>query len=172
MLPPSATSETRVSDATLNPSDLSKSMGYNQKRDITRKDIFMIDLAPGLTAETSLTVTESDTAAKWGSGLVPVFGTPSLVGLMENAAVKALEGHLPEDQTTVGGRIDVQHLAATPVGMTVRARAELKTVEGRKLIFHIEAWDEVERIGEAIHERIVIKTEKFVARAQAKGARG
>lgn len=129
----------------------------------------MTDLTPGLTAEISLTVTESDTAAKWGSGLVPVFGTPALVGLMEAAAVKALEGHLPEGQTTVGGRIDVQHLAATPVGMTVRARAELTTIEGRKLVFHIEAWDAVEKIGEAIHERVVIKTEKFIARAQAKG---
>ena len=128
----------------------------------------MTDLTPGLTAEISLTVTESDTAAKWGSGLVPVLGTPSLVGLMEAAAVKALEGHLPEGQTTVGGRIDVQHLAATPVGMTVRARAELKTVEGRKLVFHIEAWDAVEKISEAVHERYVIKTEKFIARAQAK----
>ncbi len=132
----------------------------------------MTDLTPGLTAEISLIVTESDTAAKWGSGLVPVFGTPSLVGLMEGAAVKALEGHLPEGQTTVGGRIDVQHLAATPVGMTVRARAELRTVEGRKLVFHIEAWDAVEKIGEAIHERVVIKTEKFIARAQAKRTQG
>ena len=132
----------------------------------------MTDLTPGLTAETSLTVTESDTAAKWGSGLVPVFGTPALVGLMEAAAVKSLEGHLPEGQTTVGGRIDVQHLAATPVGMTVHARAELKTVEGRKLIFEIQAWDDVDKIGEALHERFVIKTEKFIARAQAKGEKG
>jgi predicted thioesterase len=132
----------------------------------------MPELTPGLSAEITLTVTESDTAARWGSGLVPVFGTPSLVGLMENAAVKALQGHLPEGQTTVGGRIDVQHLAATPVGMNVRARAELKTIEGRKLIFQIEAWDEVEKIGEATHERFIIKTDKFIARAQAKGAGG
>lgn len=132
----------------------------------------MPELTPGLFAEISIIVTESDTAARWGSGLVPVFGTPSLVGLMENAAVKALQGHLPEGQTTVGGRIDVQHLAATPVGMTVRARAELKTIEGRKLTFQIEAWDDVEKIGEATHERHIIKTEKFIARAQAKGAGG
>lgn len=132
----------------------------------------MPELSPGLAAEITLTVSESDTAARWGSGLVPVFGTPSLVGLMENAAVKVLQGHLPEGQTTVGGRIDVQHLAATPVGMTVRARAELITVDGRKLTFQIEAWDDVEKIGEAVHERYIIKTEKFIARAQAKGARG
>ena len=132
----------------------------------------MTDLTTGLTAELALLVTESDTAAKWGSGLVPVFGTPALVGLMEAAAVKALEGHLSEHQTTVGGRIDVRHLAATPVGMNVRARAELTAIEGHKLTFQIEAWDEVEKIGEALHERFVINTEKFVARAQAKSLRG
>jgi fluoroacetyl-CoA thioesterase len=86
----------------------------------------MNQFSPGLTAELTLTVTESDTAAKLGSGLVPVFGTPALVGLMEAAAVKALEGHLPEHQTTVGGRIDVRHLAATPISMTVRARKSEK----------------------------------------------
>jgi len=128
----------------------------------------MNDLMIGLNAEITLTVTEADTAANWGSGLVPVFGTPSLVGLMEAAAVKALDGHLPEGQTTVGGHIDVHHLAATPVGMQVRARAELTSIDGKKLTFQIEAWDEVEKIGEALHERFVIDTEKFIARAQAK----
>ena len=128
----------------------------------------MNDLTTGLSAEISITVTESDTAAKWGSGLVPVFGTPALVELMEAAAVKVLEGHLPEGQTTVGGHIDVHHLAATPMGMKIRARAELITIEGRKLTFQIEAWDEVEKIGEAVHERFVIDKEKFIAKAQAK----
>ena len=129
----------------------------------------MKNLTTGIRAEISLTVTESDTAAKWGSGLVPVFGTPALVGLMEAAAVKALEEHLPDGQTTVGGHIDVRHLAATPVGMQVRARAELTSIDGRRLTFQIEAWDEVEKIGEALHERFVIDKEKFIARAQAKG---
>ena len=128
----------------------------------------MNELVAGLNAEISLTVTETDTAAQWGSGLVPVFGTPSLVGLMEAAAVKALDGYLPEGQTTVGGHMDVRHLAATPVGMQVRARAELTSIDGRKLTFQIEAWDEAEKIGEASHERFVIDKEKFIARAQAK----
>jgi len=128
----------------------------------------MNKLSIGLNAEITLIVTEADTAAKWGSGLVPVFGTPSLVGLMEAAAVKALDGHLPEGQTTVGGHIDVRHLAATPVGMQVRARAELTSIDGKKLTFHIEAWDETEKIGEALHERFVIDTEKFVNRTQMK----
>ena len=132
----------------------------------------MTTLATGLVAEITHTVTESDTAAKLGSGLVPVYGTPALVGLMEAAAVKALDGCLPEHQTTVGGRIDVRHLAATPIGMAVRARAELTAIEGRKLTFQIEAWDEAEKIGEALHERFVIDTEKFIARAQAKKKQG
>jgi fluoroacetyl-CoA thioesterase len=129
----------------------------------------MITLTPGLSAELSITVSEADTASKWGSGLVPVYSTPALVGLMEAAAVKALEGQLEAGKTTVGGHIDVHHLAATPVGMTVRARAELTAVDGRKLTFQVVAWDEAEKIGEALHERFLVDTEKFVAKVQAKG---
>ena len=92
-----------------------------------------------------------------------------LVGLMEAAAVKALEGQLEAGKTTVGGRIDVQRLAATSVGMTAHARAELSAVDGRKLPFQVEAWDEVEKIGEALHERFLVDTEKFVAKIQTKG---
>jgi fluoroacetyl-CoA thioesterase len=128
----------------------------------------MTELAPGLTAELKHTVTDADTASNWGSGLVPVFSTPALVGLMESAAVAALEGHLSPGQTTVGGHIDVHHLAATPVGMQVRARAELTAVEGRKLFFKIQAWDEVELIGEAEHERFVVDEKRFLERVQAK----
>jgi predicted thioesterase len=129
----------------------------------------MSRLIPGLKAETEVTVTEADTAARWGSGLVPVYSTPALVGQMENTAVVALTGQLPAGQTTVGGRIDVRHLAPTPVGMKVRAVAELVEVEGRKLVFKVEAWDEVEKIGEATHERFIIDQAKFMARVQAKG---
>jgi fluoroacetyl-CoA thioesterase len=128
----------------------------------------MNELAPGLSAELNHTVADADTASKWGSGLVPVFSTPALVGLMESAAVAALAGHLPAGQTTVGARIDVHHLAATPVGMQVRARAELTAVEGRKLVFKIQAWDDVELIGEAAHERYVVDEARFLSRIQAK----
>jgi len=128
----------------------------------------MPDIAPGISAEIDSLVLEKDTAQSYGSGLVAVYATPALVGLMEGAAVKALQGHLPEGQTTVGGRIDVRHLAATPVGMRVRARAELVEIERRKLTFRIEAWDEVEQIGEAIHERFIIDEEKFISRVKAK----
>jgi fluoroacetyl-CoA thioesterase len=128
----------------------------------------MSEPVPGLTAELEHTVTDADTASRWGSGLVPVFSTPALVGLMESAAVAALSGHIPAGQTTVGGHIDVRHLAATPVGMRVRARAELTAVEGRKLVFKVEAWDEMECIGEAEHERFVVDEARFLGRLQAK----
>jgi len=128
-------------------------------------------LEPGLIGEAEWEVTEEVTAARWGSGLVPVLGTPALVALMEQAAVAALEGHLPPDQTSVGVRVDVRHLAATPVGMRVRARAELVAVDGRRLTFHIEAWDETERIGEATHKRVVVERERFLQRVREKRTR-
>jgi predicted thioesterase len=128
----------------------------------------MGDLLAGLTADLEHIVIDTDTAAKWGSGLVPVFSTPALVGLMEGAAVKALDGHLPPGQATVGSRIDVRHLAATPVGMKVYARAELIAVEGRKLVFKVQAWDEVELIGEADHDRFLIDEARFVGKVQSK----
>lgn len=128
----------------------------------------MSELSPGLTGELEHTVADADSASRWGSGLVPVFSTPALVGLMESVAVKALSGNLSTGQTTVGARIDVRHLAATPVGMQVRARAELTAVEGRKLVFKIQAWDEVELIGEATHERFVVDKARFLNRVQSK----
>lgn len=128
----------------------------------------MSDLIIGLTAELEHIVVDADAASQWGSGLVPVFSTPALVGLMESAAVKSLNGSLPAGQTTVGSRIDVRHLAATPVGMKVRTRAELIAIEGRKMYFKIQAWDEMELIGEADHERFLVDEARFVAKVQAK----
>ena len=125
-------------------------------------------IQPGLSAEIEITVSETETAVHLGSGSIAVYATPALVALMENAAVRALEGYLPEGQTTVGGQIDVRHLAATPVGMKVRALAELVEVSGRKLTFNIQAWDEVEQIGEARHVRFLIDTKKFIAKVGEK----
>lgn len=129
----------------------------------------MTPLLPGLSAEHKHLVNEADTASAWGSGGVHVFSTPALVGLMESAAVIALRGTQAEGQTTVGGHIDVHHLAATPVGMQVRAVATLTSVEGRKLTFTIQAWDEAELIGEALHERFIIDLSKFMGKVEKKG---
>ena len=126
-------------------------------------------LRPGLSAEVKRSVSATETAAHLGSGSLAVYATPALVALMENAAVRALEGHLPAGHTTVGGKIEVRHLAATPIRMKVRAHAQLVEVQGRKLTFHIQAWDEVEQIGEAEHVRFLIEGETFMEKVKTKG---
>ena len=125
-------------------------------------------IVPGLRGELEVVVTPADLAERWGSGLVPVYSTPALVGLLESAAVQALAGRLAPGQTSVGAHIDLHHLAPTPVGMCICARAELVQVEGRRLTFDIEAWDEKELIGRATHERFIVDRERFVAKAMAK----
>ena len=93
---------------------------------------------------------------------MPVFATPSLVGLMESAAMEALRGCLPDGDTTVGTRIDVEHLAATPLGDTVRAEARLVSVDGRRLLFEVEAHDSVRQVGRGRHERMIVARERFL----------
>lgn len=123
-----------------------------------------IPLEPGLTGECAWQVTPEMTAARVGSGLVEVFSTPMLVALMESAAVEALADALAEGSTSVGTRIEVSHLAATPTGMTVHARATLTAVDGRRLTFQVEAWDDLDRIGEAVHERAIVDRQRFDSR--------
>lgn len=125
-------------------------------------------LAVPCSGEAERMVTEEWSAPVMGSGTVPVLATPALVALMEQAAVRALEGRLPAGHTSVGVRIDVRHLAATPMGMEVRARATLIAAEGRRLTFRIEAWDDVEKVGEALHERVVVDAARFMERVQGK----
>ena len=124
----------------------------------------MDDLQPGLTGSVTWTATERHSAEAWGSGAVPVFATPSLVGLMETAAMEALRGRLSDGDTTVGTRIEVSHLAATPLGDEVRAEATLTSVDGRRLTFEIVAHDSSQKIGEGRHERVIVSRERFVAR--------
>lgn len=128
----------------------------------------MDSVQPGLTGEAHIIVTDALTAAALGSGSVNVYSTPALIALLEAAAIHALEDHLPDGQTSVGTRLDVRHLAATPVGMAITARATLKAVDGRRLVFEVEASDPVERIGEGVHERFIVDKARFEARVQAK----
>jgi len=125
-------------------------------------------LTVGLVGEAATTVDASLLASSVGSGGLEVFSTPSLIALMESAARQAVEALLPAEQTTVGVRIDVQHLAATPLGAQVHARAELTHFEGRRLVFHVEAFDAQEKIGEGTHERMVVDPARLLARANAK----
>lgn len=127
-----------------------------------------MELEPGLVSEIVHVVAEEDTAARYGSGLVPVLSTPHLIALMESASQKVIAPHLGEDETAVGTHVDMKHLAATPVGMAVRVRAELIAVDGRRLSFKVEAWDEVEKVGEADHQRFIIDTARFMDRVTSK----
>ena len=125
-------------------------------------------LRSGLCGEASVTVDESNTAIALGSGSVPVFATPAMAALVEAAAVQAVAEVLNDDQTTVGVYLDLQHLAATPVGLTVRAEAKLVQVEGRRLTFRVTAYDDVEQIGIGSHQRMLVETDRFLARTRAK----
>lgn len=127
-----------------------------------------MELKTGLKGRAETTVTPDNTAQAVGSGLVPVFATPYMIALMENAAVNAVQSALDPGEGTVGTRLDVTHDAATPIGLKVWAEAELVAVEGRKLTFTVAAYDEREQIGGGTHQRFVIKPDKFLARAEAK----
>jgi fluoroacetyl-CoA thioesterase len=130
----------------------------------------MEEIIPGLVGQTELLVGEENTARHLGSGNVAVLATPEMVRLMEKAAVAAVDHLLPDGYRTVGVAVNVRHLAATPVGMRVRAQAELVTVEGRKLTFRVEAFDEVEKIGEGEHRRVIVELERFRERVEAKAS--
>lgn len=125
-------------------------------------------LAPGLRGEARLVVREEDTAQHLGSGNVAVLATPRMIALMENVSVKAVDHLLPPGQATVGSEIRVRHLAATPQGMEVTVHSELVEVEGRRLTFKVEAFDEREKIGEGTHIRYIIDLDRFRKRVEAK----
>ena len=122
----------------------------------------------GLVGEVEIVVQPGDTAAALGNTGVDVLATPRLVSLLELAAIRAVETQLPPGAGTVGTRIDVRHLAATPVGMRATIRATLREVDGRRFVFDIEGHDEVERIVEGTHERFQIDRARFLARIAAK----
>jgi predicted thioesterase len=125
-------------------------------------------LQPGRVGTASLVVTEAHLAPALGSGRAPVFATPAMVALIEAAAVACVEDQLAQGQETLGIHIDIEHIAATPAGLTVTATAELAEVSGRKLVFKVEARDGRELIGRGRHTRIVVDTARFRARAAAK----
>ena len=129
-------------------------------------------LRSGLTGRAELHVGDEHTAPHVGSGAVPVLATPVLVNLLEAAALSAAERCIPEGQQTVGVRLDIRHFAATPVGMKVRAQAEVINVDGRMIAFRVWAEDDVELIADGTHERVIITLAKFDARMRAKSERG
>ena len=122
----------------------------------------------GTKHEIRIMVTKDKTAAVVGSGLLEVFATPAMIALMEQTASESVMETLEEGTTTVGTKINVNHLAATPVGMEVYCVSTLTAVDGRKLSFEIEAFDEAGLIGKAYHERFIVGSERFMQKTNAK----
>ena len=122
----------------------------------------------GLKSRAEVLVNGSNTANAVGSGLVPVFSTPSMIALMENAAVRAIQGRLEQGESSVGTHMDITHDAPTPVSLKVWAEAEVTAVDGRTVTFAVTAYDEKGPIGKGTHERAIIRVDKFLAKANAK----
>ncbi len=127
-------------------------------------------IKPGAIGKAKLRVAEEHTAPRVGSGRVHVLATPVMINLFEAAALDALDRHLPPGYQSLGTRLDVRHVAATPVGLKVKAKARVESVEGRKVTFRVEAKDDKELIGEGTHERVVVNVEKFDQRIRRKHA--
>ena len=125
-------------------------------------------LEPGLVGEARATVDASNVARAYAPDAVDLYATPAMVGLMEHASMNAVQHLIPEGSATVGTHLDIRHLAPTPPGLEVTARAELIEVEGRRLKFRVEAFDPVEKIAEGTHERFIVELSRLVGRAEAK----
>ena len=125
-------------------------------------------LKTGLTGSAELVVGVEHTAPSIGSGLVPVLATPVMINVIEAAALSAVEHLLPAGHQSLGIHLDVRHFAATPIGMSVRATAELVGIDGRTLTFKVEARDDMEPIGDGSHQRVVVNVARFDARVQKK----
>jgi predicted thioesterase len=125
-------------------------------------------VSPGLAGTAELVVGAEHTAPRVGSGRVHVLATPVMINLMEAAALAAVEHLLPPGHQSLGIALDVGHYAATPMGMRLRATAELVAIDGRTLSFRVEAHDAVERVGHGTHQRVVVNVERFDARLRKK----
>ena len=119
-------------------------------------------------ATVKVSVTEENTALSVGSGSLKVFATPAMLALMEKAACEAIKDILNEGETTVGTLLNVQHTAATPIGMEVSATAELIERDGRKLVFNVTANDESSEIGKGTHERFIVLADRFTEKTYSK----
>ena len=127
-----------------------------------------MEISVGMTGEVFTMAEREDTALEVGSGSVLVYATPCMVALMEGAACEAIQEALPESKTSVGIYLQLEHLSATPVGMEIRAKATVTAVEGSVITFSVEAYDEAGKIGEGIHKRAIVNTQKFLEKAYNK----
>lgn len=130
----------------------------------------MIDIPIGTTHESTVLVTDENAVSFLGVEGARVLGTPYMIGYLEMTARDSVKPFLDEGYDTVGARVDVRHLAATPIGMQVTFRSEVTGVDDRRLHFKVEAFDQKEKIGEGTHERAIINVARFAARLQSKSA--
>ena len=127
-----------------------------------------MEITVGMKGTAEASVEREDTAYEVGSGVLLVYATPCMVALMEGAACDAIKDAIPEGKTSVGTMLNISHVAATPVGMDVRAEAEVTEVDGNTVTFQITAYDEAGKIGEGTHKRAVITSQKFLDKVYAK----
>lgn len=127
-----------------------------------------MEITVGMKGEATSFVEREDTALEVGSGSLMVYATPCMVALMEGAACEAIAHALPETKTTVGTELNIKHLSATPVGLDVRAEAEVISVEGNTITFQVTAYDEAGKIGEGTHKRVVVSSQRFLDKAYDK----
>lgn len=127
-----------------------------------------MEITVGMKGEVTTLVEREDTAYEVGSGSLLVYATPCMVALMEGAACEAIAEALPEGKTSVGTELNIKHLAATPVGLEVRAEAEVTAVDGNTITFQITAYDEAGKIGEGTHKRAVITAQRFLDKVYSK----
>ena len=127
-----------------------------------------MEITVGLKAEVGTLVEREDTAKEVGSGDLLVYATPCMVAMMEGAACEAIDGCLKDTETTVGTELNIQHLSATPVGLDVRAEAEVTAVEGKVITFAVTAYDEAGEIGRGTHKRVIVNAQKFLEKAYNK----
>ena len=123
-----------------------------------------MELQSGIKNEKSIVVTEELTASKVGSGLLPVYATPSMIALMENTCADCVQPYMREGDGTVGTSVDIKHVSATPVGKTVRCECTLTEINGKKLVFEVNAYDDKGLIGTGTHKRAIINNEALMAR--------
>lgn len=121
-----------------------------------------LNINPGLKGKEEITVQAKDTALAYGSGLIEVFATPAMIALMEKAASNSVQSHLPAGFVTVGTEVNIKHIKATRLNKKVYAQTDLLSVEGRKLIFSVEAFDESGKIGFGRHTRYIVNEKDFM----------
>ena len=122
----------------------------------------------GIKNRKEIVVTDELTAEKMGSGLAPVYATPCMIALIEGTAAESVAPFLKEGEGTVGTRVDVEHLAATPIGMKVTCETELVEVDRKKLVFQASVYDETGLVGKGRHERFIIDNARFMEKVRAK----